>query len=266
MKATARNTPPPDFKVVIPARYRSRRLPGKVLRDLAGRPLIRHACDNALASAADEVVVATDDARIAACVEGVGGDVCMTQGAHASGTDRVAEVAATRGWPDDTLIVNVQADEPFLGAADINRLAASIADADCATLAAEMTAPQGKDDANKVKVVADTAGFALYFSRSPIPAGEGAWLYHLGIYAYRGATLRRYAALPQSPLERRERLEQLRLLESGHRIRIIRTSHPHCIGIDTEEDLKQAATVLRRRPKAASSSPSPPSPFGRGLG
>ena len=249
MKATAKNTPAPDFKVVIPARYRSRRLPGKALRDLGGRPLIRYAHDNALASAAAEVVVATDDTRIAECVEGMGGDVCVTEGAHASGTDRVAAVAATRGWPDDTLIVNVQADEPFLGAADINRVAAGMAAAaaaDCATLAVEMTSPQGKDDVNKVKVVADQAGFALYFSRSPIPAGEGAWLYHLGIYAYRRATLTRYAASPQSPLERRERLEQLRLLESGHRIRIIRTSHPHGPGIDTEEDLRQAAALLRQ--------------------
>lgn len=254
MKATGRNTPIPEFKVVIPARYRSHRLPGKPLRDLAGRPLIRRVYDNALASAADEVIVATDDERIAECIESVRGDVCMTASAHASGSDRVAEVAAARGWPDDTVVVNVQADEPFLDAADVNRLAAALAaaDAGCATLVAEVTSPQGKDDANRVKVVRDAAGFALYFSRSPIPAGEGGWLCHLGIYAYRHATLRQYAALPRSSLERRERLEQLRLLESGHRIRIVLARHSRHLGIDTEEDLKKAAALSRRSPGRAS--------------
>lgn len=246
MKATARNTPIPDFKVVIPARYHARRLPGKPLRDLAGRPLIRHVYDNAVASAADEVIVATDDRRIAEYVQSMGGDVCATADTHATGTDRVAEVAADRGWPDDTVVVNVQADEPFLGAADVNLMAVMLTDADCVTLAARITTAQGKNDANKVKVVRDQDGFALYFSRSPIPAGNGAWFYHLGIYAYRHATLRRYAMLPRSPLEQRERLEQLRLLESGHRIRVIPARHPRYLGIDTEKDLKQAAALLLR--------------------
>ena len=250
MKTTGRNTPTPpipDFKVVIPARYRSHRLPGKPLRDLAGQPLIRRVYDNAAASAAQEVIVATDDARIAACVESARGDVHLTTGDYANGAERVAAVAAARGWPDDTIVVNVQADEPFLDAADVNRLAAHLAadgEAECATLAAEMTAPQGKDDMNKVKVVCDQAGFALYFSRSPIPAGDGDWLCHLGIYAYRHATLKRYAALPPSALERREKLEQLRLLESGQRIRIVAIRRPRHLGIDTEEDLRQAAAWL----------------------
>ena len=249
MKAAARKPRPPDFKVVIPARYHSRRLPGKPLRLLAGVPLIRRVYENAAASGAQEVIVATDDHRIAECVENFAGQAFLTGTAHASGTDRVAEVAAHRGWSDDVIVVNLQGDEPFLDARDVEKAAACLADcaeADCATLASTMAAPRAKEDVNKVKVVCDNAGFALYFSRSAIPAGEGTWLLHLGIYAYRRSGLRRFAALAPSTLERRERLEQLRLIESGGRIRVAVTDHGRCFGIDTEEDLRRADAFFAR--------------------
>jgi len=247
MNATGKKRPAPDFRVVIPARYQSQRLPGKPLLDLAGQPLIQRVYGNAARSGAGEVVVATDDCRIAECVEGFGGEVCLTSTKHACGTDRAAEAAALRGWPDDTVVVNVQGDEPFLAPEDIQMaatLAAGDDDAACATLAVRQTSPAEMQDPNKVKVVCDKAGFALYFSRSPIPAGEGEWLCHLGIYAYRHANLKCFTALPPCDLERREKLEQLRILWYGDRIRVAIATLSQYLGIDTEEDLAKAAVLL----------------------
>ena len=247
MNATGRKRRTPDFKVVIPARYSSQRLPGKPLLDLAGLPLIQRVHRNAAHSGADEVIVATDDRRIAECVGNFGGEVCLTSTAHACGSDRVAEVAALRGWPDDQVVVNVQGDEPFLAPDDIAMAAAHLADntdAACATLAVKQTSAVARKDRNKVKVVCDAAGFALYFSRSAIPAGEGEWLCHLGIYAYRHADLKRFGGLAPCELERREGLEQLRMLWHGDRIRVAIATLPQYLGIDTEEDLAEAAILL----------------------
>jgi len=246
MNATGKKRPAPDFRVVIPARYQSQRLPGKPLLDLAGQPLIQRVYGNAARSGAGEVVVATDDRRIADCVEGFGGEVCLTSTEHACGTDRAAEAAALRGWPDDAVVVNVQGDEPFLAPEDIAMAATLAADDDeaaCATLAVRQTSLEEMQDPNKVKVVCDEAGFALYFSRSPIPAGEGEWLCHLGIYAYRHTNLKRFAALAPCALEHREKLEQLRMLWYGNRIRVAIATLPQYLGIDTEEDLAEAAVL-----------------------
>lgn len=249
MNATGKKRPAPDFRVVIPARYQSQRLPGKPLLELAGQPLIQRVYRNAARSGAGEVVVATDDRRIAECVEGFGGEVCLTSTEHTCGTDRAAEAAALRGWPDDAVVVNVQGDEPFLAPEDIAMAATLAADDDeaaCATLAVRQTSPEEMQDPNKVKVVCDDAGFALYFSRSPIPAGEGEWLCHLGIYAYRHASLKRFTALPPCDLERREKLEQLRILWHGERIRVAIATLPQYLGIDTEKDLVKAAALIEQ--------------------
>lgn len=247
------------FVVAIPARYGSTRLPGKPLRLLGGEPLVVRVARRALAAGAGRVVVATDDARIAAVVRERGIEACLTRADHASGTDRLAECADLLGWPADTVVVNLQGDEPFAPAAGIRRVAAAVAEgaADMATLAAPIASAGEWFDPNCVKVVRDLAGRALYFSRAPIPWARDALardrhtlpaglavLRHIGIYAYRAGFLRRCARLPRTPLECAESLEQLRVLEHGHAIAVDLTPTAFPPGIDTAADLARAERAL----------------------
>jgi 3-deoxy-manno-octulosonate cytidylyltransferase (CMP-KDO synthetase) len=237
---------------IIPARFASSRLPGKALLEIAGKPMIEHVYFRASASASlAEVWVATDDERIRDAVLAFGGRVRMTRVEHASGTDRIAEVA---GGLDAEIVVNVQGDEPMLHPEDIDRLVAPLAqrpDLVMTTAAVPIQNPADVMDPNAVKVVRDREGFALYFSRLPIPyqretsgaPAPGAHLKHLGLYAYRRAFLLRYASLPPTPLEQSERLEQLRVLEHGYRIFCV-LSERDAVGVDTPADLELARRLL----------------------
>src|SRR5690554_1405495 len=224
------------FRVVIPARYASTRLPGKPLADIGGKPMIVRVMERAVAAGAVEVLVATDDRRVLERVQAAGGRALMTRADHASGTDRLAEVVETLGWGDDEIVVNVQGDEPLIDPDLIRTVARTLADD---AEAAISTAAHAIDDAgsffnpNVVKVVCDARGHALYFSRAPIPwarddlantravlpAGLPV-LRHVGIYAYCAGFLRRYTRLAPSPLEQWEALEQLRAMWHGHRIAV----------------------------------------------
>ena len=255
----------PPFRVAIPARYASTRLPGKPLRLLGGRPLIEHVYRRAQASGAQEVVIATDDARIRQVAEGFGATVCMTAPDHPSGADRLAEAATRLGWPDDALVVNVQGDEPGIPPLLIRQVAAALAehpDAGIATACARIQEPAELFDPNAVKVVRDAQGYALYFSRAPIPwhrqaflaGGAGlselptdtVWFRHIGLYAYRVAVLRQYPTLTSAPMEQAEALEQLRALWHGLRIYVSEATGTPPPGIDTEADLARAAADWNR--------------------
>ena len=248
-------TATPDFIVAIPARHAASRLPGKPLRLLAGEPLVLHVARRALAAGAREVWVAADDERIAQALAGSGVRVAMTSQAHQSGTDRLAECAVIAGWSDDTIVVNLQGDEPFAPAAGIRAVAALVAasGAEVATLAAEIADVATLFDPNAVKLVRAADGDALYFSRAPIPWPRDAfaydpgrlpeghhWLRHIGIYGYRAGFLRRFAAMPPGRLEQIESLEQLRVLEAGYRIAVALTPEPFPPGVDTPDDLARA--------------------------
>ena len=250
------------FKIVIPARHDSSRLPGKPLLPIAGKPMIVHVCERAL-EAGDEVFLATDDERIRAAVAGLPVTAVMTREDHASGTERIAEVADTLAWPDETLVVNLQGDEPLMQPQLIRRLADTLAaevTAQVATLAAPIHDPADVFDPHAVKVVLDRHGHALYFSRAPIPwhrdsfgqADKSAgvdvpWLRHIGIYAYTAGFLRRYVDWPPSRLESVEALEQLRILWHGERIRVLTVDEPPHAGVDTEADLRRVEVVLSGR-------------------
>jgi 3-deoxy-manno-octulosonate cytidylyltransferase (CMP-KDO synthetase) len=241
----------PCVVVVIPARYGASRLPGKVLADLAGRPLIEHVYRRAgAAQSVERVIVATDDERVKAVVEGFGGTAVLTSAAHPSGTDRVAEAAAALSCD---LVVNVQGDEPLIEPTTIDAaVAAALADEAAAmtTVCCALTDPAEAQDPHVVKVVLDRRGYALYFSRAPIPfvrPGGGASCYkHLGLYVYRPAFLREFARLAPGELEQAESLEQLRALEYGYRIRVVKTPYDS-IGVDTPADLERARRALATR-------------------
>ncbi|HEX5756223.1 MAG TPA: 3-deoxy-manno-octulosonate cytidylyltransferase [Arenimonas sp.] len=246
-----------DFVVAIPARLAATRLPGKPLRLIGDRPMIMHVVERALAAGAREVVVATDDAQVAAAVTADRVQVCMTRTDHRSGTDRLAECAAQLGWPDDRIIVNLQGDEPFAPPEGIRAVAELLqrSGSEMATLVEPVTELEPVFDPNAVKVVCDAHGQALYFSRAPIPwdrdrfarerlgKAEG-WLRHIGIYAYRAGFLRRFAAMPPGRLEQLESLEQLRVLEAGCRIAVMPTPAPFPPGVDTEPDLERAQHIF----------------------
>jgi 3-deoxy-manno-octulosonate cytidylyltransferase (CMP-KDO synthetase) len=231
----------------IPARYASTRLPGKPLLLLAGRPMIEHVYERvSRARGLDRIVVLTDDERIARAVERFGGEWEMTPAECASGTDRIAHAA--RQW-NAAAVVNIQGDEPLIDPEAVSRIADHLAghpDDPVVTLAAEAQ-PDEMGNPNAVKVVLDLAGYALYFSRSPLPylrqKGGAVPLKHLGIYGYQREALLRLAALPQTPLERSESLEQLRALENGLRIRVLRTERASP-GVDTQEDLERVERLL----------------------
>lgn len=250
---------PVDFVVAIPARYAATRLPGKPLRLLGGTPLVLRVAERALQAGAREVWVATDDARIADALHGLPTvRVAMTAASHASGTDRLAECAAQAGWSDDTLVVNLQGDEPFAPAEGIRCVAEALvySGAEMATLATPVEDANSLFDPNVVKVVRRENLDALYFSRAPIPWHRDAfarsrdtlsgphWLRHIGIYAYRAGFLRHFASLPPGGLEQLESLEQLRALEAGHRISVALTPAAFPPGIDTPEDLDRAEAWL----------------------
>ena len=248
-----------DFKVVIPARYASTRLPGKSLRLMAGRPMLQHVCERANESCAAEVVVATDDQRIAEAASGFKVAVCMTSEQHTSGTERLAEVVEQLGWNDDTLVVNLQGDEPVMPAALIDQVAADMAAhkvASIATLACPLGSTENEINPDIVKVVLDREGYALYFSRAPIPwhrddsgalvnAGDTPpVLHHIGLYAYRAHFLRHFSELEQSPLEHFEKLEQLRALWHGLKIHVGISDQIPASGVDTEADLLRVEKLL----------------------
>lgn len=243
-----------DFIVAIPARHGASRLPGKPLRLIAGTPMVVHVARRALAAGARQVIVATDDERIALALAGEALTVCMTRADHGSGTDRLAECAVQLGWRDEQIVVNLQGDEPFAPPEGIRAVAEILAagSAEMATLATPVQDSETLFDPNAVKLVRDAHGMALYFSRAPIPwqrdrfardrlgAVGGEALRHIGIYAYRAGFLRRFAQLPPGRLEQLEALEQLRALEAGHRIAVGLTPVPFPPGVDTEADLARA--------------------------
>ena len=240
---------PPLVIAIVPARYQSTRLPGKALADIAGRPMIEHVYRRAAAArCVSRVIVATDDQRIADTVVRFGGEAVMTSAAHQSGTDRLAEVAASLSCD---VVVNVQGDEPVLAAETIDAAVEPLscdASLPMSTLRRRITDPAEHQNPHVTKVVVDQDGFALYFSRAPIPytrpgqPAAPAWA-HIGLYAYRRETLLRLARLPQTAMERAEALEQLRALEHGIRIKVVQTAHAS-IGVDTPEDLARVRALL----------------------
>ncbi len=252
-----------SYKVIIPARYASTRLPGKPLRDLLGKPMLQYVFEAASRCGAGQVVIATDDPRIEAAARGFGAEVCMTSSEHASGTDRLGEVVRTLGWPDESIVVNVQGDEPLMPPALIGQVAEDLAghaQAALATAATPLVAAGEFFDPNVVKVVTDRDGFALYFSRASIPwdrdllqNGEKALpigivpLRHIGIYAYRVGYLNRYAQMRPCPLEQAEQLEQLRALWYGERIHVAEARQRPGPGVDTEDDLRIVEQLLKAR-------------------
>jgi 3-deoxy-manno-octulosonate cytidylyltransferase (CMP-KDO synthetase) len=239
-----------DTLIVIPARMASTRLPGKPLADIAGEAMIVHVMRRAQEARLGEVWVATDSEAIAACVEKAGGRAVMTAASHASGSDRIFEaLEAVDPQRRASIVLNVQGDLPTLPPSDIAAALGPLADpaVDIATLAAEIRRPQERSDPNVVKVVGTPVAArrlrALYFTRATAPAGEGPLYHHIGLYAFRRAALARFVALPPSPLEERERLEQLRALEAGMRIDVtIVDSVP--LGVDTPEELARAREML----------------------
>ncbi|MGB5631131.1 MAG: 3-deoxy-manno-octulosonate cytidylyltransferase [Woeseiaceae bacterium] len=245
------------FVVVIPARYASTRLPAKALREINGKPMLQHVYERGLESAATEVVIATDDERIAEAAEAFGATVCMTGDQHQSGTERIAEVADLLDWPDDQVVVNLQGDEPTMPAVLIDECAALLADAsaDIATLASPFLSQDDFRNPNCVKVIRDVHAHAIYFSRAtvPFPRDEGsddraahAALHHHGIYAYRCGVLRQFVAAEPSELEVCEQLEQLRALSLGMTIAVGIPSERPGAGVDTENDLQRAAAELAK--------------------
>ena len=248
------------FAVVIPARYGSTRLQGKPLLDIGGKPMVQHVYERAAESGAETVVVATDDPRIADACESFGGRVLMTSPKHPSGTDRIAEVANLLELPDEAIIVNVQGDEPLIPAAVIDQVADNLAahpQAGIATLCEPIEDGADLSNPNIVKVVCDTTGLALYFSRAPIPwdrdrfagkspaAGETVVARrHLGIYAYRANFLRSFVQWPPGVLEQMESLEQLRAMENGTRIHVAEAAAFVPPGVDTQADLEAVRALI----------------------
>ncbi|HEX9626378.1 MAG TPA: 3-deoxy-manno-octulosonate cytidylyltransferase [Acidiferrobacterales bacterium] len=246
--------------VVIPARYAATRLPGKPLLDIAGRSMILRVLDQARASGAERVIVATDDGRIEQAVNAAGGEALLTRADHPSGSDRIAEIVERLGFSDDAVVVNLQGDEPLMPPALIRSVADSLARHPAAVMA---TAAHPIHDAesfanpNVVKVVVDADGLALYFSRATIPwprnapgtAPAAGALRHIGLYAYRAGFLRRYTAWPPCELERIESLEQLRVLWHGGRIAVHITPDAPPGGVDTPEDLERVRDYYGEKSK-----------------
>lgn len=248
------------FKVVIPARYASTRLPGKPLVLIADRMLLDWVHERALGAGADEVLIATDDERIATAARGFGAHVVMTSASHASGTDRIAEVARARGWGGEAVVVNVQGDEPLLPSTLIGQVAGLLAEngtADIATLYTPVLGLSEFLDPNTVKIVTDANGRALYFSRAPIPFDRAAVdddshaqfehaKRHIGLYAYRVSALLRLSSLPPASLERTEMLEQLRALANGFEIRAAQACATPGPDVNSPADLGRVAALLSR--------------------
>jgi 3-deoxy-manno-octulosonate cytidylyltransferase (CMP-KDO synthetase) len=256
-----------SFVVVIPARFESSRLPGKVLADIHGKPMIEWVVEKAKLSGAKQVIVATDNDEVAAVVTGFGGEVCKTRADHQSGTERLAEVMDLYHFSDDEIIVNVQGDEPFIPPENIAQVANnlanqnnSLAQARMATLSIKLSSVEEVFNPNAVKVVCDKNGYALYFSRATIPYDRnrflnqknvtdigGFYLRHVGIYAYRAGFIKDYVNWPASELEHIEALEQLRVLWHGEKIHVdIANTHVPVEGVDTPEDLEKARAYAKK--------------------
>lgn len=249
----------PDFKIIIPARYASTRFPGKPLVAIAGKTMLQHAWECAKKSSASEIIIATDDERIRTVAEQFGAQVCMTDANHPTGTDRLGEVCRKYHWADDDIVVNLQGDEPLTPAEILHQVARNLARHSKAGMATLSTPIQSVSDVlnpNIVKVVTDKQGFALYFSRAPIPwnrdsgsaiSDQQAQQYqrHLGIYAYRVGFLRAYSTMQACQLEQTEKLEQLRALYNGVAIHVDVAHELPGPGIDTPEDLKKICELLR---------------------
>jgi 3-deoxy-manno-octulosonate cytidylyltransferase (CMP-KDO synthetase) len=242
----------PAFKVVVPARYASTRLPGKPLVDIAGKPMVQHVYERALASGAEQVILATDDERIQKTGEQFNAQMCMTSAEHQSGSDRLAEVVSLYSWPDDTIVVNVQGDEPLIPPKNIAQVANNIAARPEAAMATLVTPFETDDELNSpdnVKVVTDSQGYALYFSRAVIPFDRDGCAAtpmqrHVGIYAYRAGYLKEFASLKPAPIEVQEKLEQLRALWYGRKIHVEEAIEKPMPGVDTPEDLEHICKLL----------------------
>ncbi len=247
----------PHVVAIIPARYQSSRFPGKALADICGRPMIEHVYrQTTKCKLVQRTIIATDDSRIFEAAAGFGADVVMTPEDCATGTDRIAHVA--RATPCD-IVVNVQGDEPTIEPGSIDKAVLPLKDPSLlmSTIKYQITERSTLEDPNVVKVVTDPEGFALYFSRSPIPYGvrngssagadmrlpERTFFKHMGLYVYRRSFLLEYASMPQTPLEKLERLEQLRALEHGVRIRVVEVEHDS-LGVDTPEELEEVRALL----------------------
>ncbi len=247
------------FKIVIPARYGAARLPGKPLLELAGKPMIAHVCEQARKAGAEEVVVATEDERIQAAAQTAGVRAMLTDPSHRSGTERICELAKRLGWQAEEIVVNWQGDEPLLDPELVRRLAGFLAEhpeVSMATLAAPAAAAEVFNP-NVVKVVLDQAGYALYFSRAPIPwvreafaktppqIPSGSHWRHIGVYAYRVGLLKQYLGWPVAPLEQLESLEQLRVLWRGERILVMTVAEAPEGGVDVPEDVPRVERRLK---------------------
>ena len=251
------------FKLVVPARYASSRLPGKPLADIAGKPMVVRVVEAVAACGADGVWVATDDERVRDAVVAAGHQAVMTRSDHPSGTDRIAEVAEQLGWGDDEIVVNVQGDEPLIDPALVSGVARCLTEdavAAIATAAHGLASAEEFFNPNVVKVVCDAQGRAHYFSRAPIPFARDAFaqsrdvlpegfpaLRHIGLYAYRVSFLKRYGSLPSAPTEQWEALEQLRALWHGYSIRVLRCEQAPLPGVDTPEDLARVQAIFAAR-------------------
>ena len=249
------------FRVIIPARHASTRLPGKPLREIAGRPMLQHVYDCARRSKAGDVIIATDDDRIRDTAEGFGATVCLTSAEHRSGTERLAEVVDELAIPDEEIIVNLQGDEPLMPVACINQVAEALASHPAAmvsTLCVPITDPDELFDPHVVKVVRNREGYALYFSRAPVPwhraefdtgrtrlPDDGTvFLRHIGLYGYRAGYIKEYVRQEHCALERAESLEQLRVLWHGGRIIVPEALEIPGPGVDTEADLEKVAALF----------------------
>lgn len=249
-----------DFKIVIPARYGSSRLPGKPLIELAGKPMIQHVYERAKEVGVKDIVIATDDSRIEEVSKGFGAKVVMTDPSHENGTERIAEVADLMGWADDEVIVNLQGDEPLIPKALVELTAQKLIDSPVAGISSLCTPIESAEDAfdpNVVKAVLDNDGFALYFSRAPIPWDRDLYkngqdkktnlapVYrHIGMYGYRVSFLRQYQKMEMTALEQAECLEQLRALCYGVKIQMGVIAEPPGHGVDTPEDIARVEALL----------------------
>ncbi len=238
-----------DFHIVIPARYASARLPGKPLRLIHHKPMIQWVYEAAAGSDAKQVIVATDDERISSCVRGFGAKVCMTSERHQTGSDRLVEVAQKFSWDDDTIVVNLQGDEPLMPASNMTQVAQNLQSSDCdmATLH-KIIDTERAQNANQVKLVHDYQGRVLYFSRSPIPFDREQkhidYCGHIGIYAYRVGFLNTFTRLEICEIEADEKLEQLRALWHGYSIHTELAAEAPGPGVDTEDDLLQVIRLI----------------------
>jgi 3-deoxy-manno-octulosonate cytidylyltransferase (CMP-KDO synthetase) len=243
-----------DFSVIIPARYASSRLPAKLLKDINGKTLIEHTYSNAVKSDASRVIIATDDVRIKTIAEDFGAEVCMTNDSHTSGTSRLSEVVSVLNFQDDDVVVNLQGDEPMMSPSAINQVASNLSSSgmSVATLCEKIDTEEAYFDENCVKVVYNSRGKAMYFSRSPIPAFRDSTkinldlcFRHIGLYAYRVNFLKDYTNMTISSLEMAEKLEQLTFLTHGFDIHVETSCTSTGYGVDTESDLIKVKKELK---------------------